>query len=158
MLFPYFERLEDVWPNVPFHDSVWITPILGSIHLLALVAFSAAILVVDLRLLGRGLRGTTLASLSGTAEPWLIGSFLVLVASGGLQVMATPLKVYYSPFFWWKMQAVAIGIVLTCTVRRRLANQPDDVLDPVWRRIVGLTSLALWTSAMIGARWIGLMG
>jgi hypothetical protein len=158
MLLPFFEWMGTLWASTPFHDSVWSTPILGSVHLLALVTFAGAVLVVDLRLLGRGLTNTPISQLSRTAEPWLMGSFLVLVVSGLPQIATTPLKAYHSPFFWLKMQAVLIGVMLTLTVRRRMSMRTDAELGPVWPKVVALLSLALWTSAMIGARWIGLMG
>jgi hypothetical protein len=147
-----------LWSRGPFNESVWATPILQNIHLLAVVVFTGAVLVVDLRMLGRGLRETPLAQLARSVEPWLIGSFVVLMVSGIPQIASTPLKEYYNPFFWWKMQAVLIGVVLTVTVRRRMTMQPESEFGPVWPKVVGAVSIALWTSAMVGARLIGLMG
>ena len=158
MLLPLFEWMGAQWSRAPFHDSVWSTPVMSSIHLLALAVFVSTVLVVDLRLLGRGLTNTPIAQLARTAEPWLVTSFVVLLLSGLPQIAATPLKAYYSPFFWWKMQSVLIGVILTVTVRRRMAMQTEAELGPVWPKVVGAVSIALWTSAMVGARLIGLMG
>ncbi len=43
MLLPFFEWLGALWPRVPFHDSVWVAPLLGTVHLLALAVFSSAV-------------------------------------------------------------------------------------------------------------------
>ena len=82
----------------------------------------------------------------------------MLVLSGIPQMTSTALKQYYSPFFWWKMQAVLVGVVLTFTVRRRMSMRTESELGPVWPKVVALVSIALWTSVAVGARLIGLMG
>lgn len=158
MLLPFFLWLNELWPAFPFHDSVWVVPSLGGAHLLSLVVFISAVLVVDLRLLGLGLIRTPIAHLARTVEPWMVGSFGLLMLSGLPQIAATPLKTYHSPFFWWKVYMVTAGLILTITVRRRMSRGTDEQLGPVWPKVVAVSSIALWTSAMVGARWIGLMG
>ncbi len=158
MMLPFFEWMGGTRLSAFFLESIWPTPIIQNIHLIAIAVFAGSVLVVDLRMLGRGLRETPLADLARAVEPWLIGSFVVLVLSGIPQMTSTALKQYYSPFFWWKMQAVLIGVIWTIAVRRRVAMRPEAELGPVWPKVVALVSIALWTSVTIGARLIGLMG
>ncbi|MDP7480269.1 MAG: hypothetical protein QGI10_13460, partial [Vicinamibacterales bacterium] len=119
--------------------------------------FVGALLLVDLRLLGRGLKETPLPQVARAAEPWLLGSFAVLVLTGIPQMSSTALKQYYSPFFWWKMEMLLLGVILTVTIRRKMASTEESQLGPVWPKVVALTSIALWTSVTIGARLIGLL-
>ena len=158
MLLPFFEWMGGLRFSAFFLESIWPTPIMQNIHLVAVAVFAGSVLVVDLRMLGTGLRETPLAQLARSVEPWLIGSFVVLVLSGIPQLTSTALKQYYSPFFWWKMQAVLIGVILTVTVRRRIAMRPEAELGPVLPKVVAVVSIALWTSVTVGARLIGLMG
>ena len=81
-----------------------------------------------------------LAQLSRDAERWLIGSFVVLLLSGVPQAMSTALKQYYSPFFWWKMQVLFLGLVFTFTIRRKVALAGEERLGSVWPKLVGLVS------------------
>ena len=157
-MLPFFEWMQGLRFSAFFLESIWPTPIVQNIHLIAIAVFAGSVLVVDLRMLGRGLTETPLAELARSVEPWLIGSFAVLVLSGIPQMASTALKQYYSPFFWWKMQAVLIGVIWTVTVRRRMARRTEAELGPVWPKVVALVSIALWTSVTIGARLIGLMG
>jgi len=157
-MLPFFEWMGGLRLSAFFLESVWPTPIVQNIHLIAVAVFAGSVLLVDLRMLGRGLTDTPLADLARTVEPWLIGSFVVLVLSGIPQMTSTALKQYYSPFFWWKMQAVLIGVIFTVTVRRRMAMRTEAELGPVFPKVVGVVSIALWTSVTIGARLIGLMG
>ena len=158
MMLPFFEWMGGTRLSAFFLESIWPTPIVQNIHLVAIAVFAGSVLVVDLRMLGRGLRETPLADLARAVEPWLIGSFVVLVLTGIPQMASTALKQYYSPFFWWKMQAVLIGVIWTIAVRQRIAMRPEAELGPVWPKVVALVSIALWTSVTIGARLIGLMG
>jgi len=157
-MLPFFEWMQGTRLSAFFLESIWPTPIVQNIHLIAIAVFVGSVLVVDLRMLGRGLTETPLAELSRMVEPWLIGSFAVLVLSGIPQMASLALKQYYSPFFWWKMQAVLIGVIWTVAVRRRMARRTEAELGQVWPKVVGLVSIALWTSVTIGARLIGLMG
>ena len=154
---PFFEWMGGLRFSAFFLESVWPTPIVQCIHLVSVAVFVGALLLVDLRLLGQGLKETPLPQVARAAEPWLFGSFVVLVVTGIPQMSSTALKQYYSPFFWWKMEMLLLGVILTVTIRRKMASTEESQLGPVWPKVVALTSIALWTSVTIGARLIGLL-
>ena len=156
MLQPFFQWMGELGFSAYFLNSVWPTPIVQCIHLLAVAVFAGAVLIVDLRLLGVGLTSAPVADLARTAQPWLVWSFVVLVLTGIPQMASTALKQYYSPFFWWKMEAVFVGVVVTFVIRRIISRE-EGRFGPVWPKVVGVTSIALWTSVTIGARLIGLL-
>ena len=157
MLLPFFQWMQELPFSTFFLTATWSSPIVQCIHLVALVVFAGSILVVDVRLLGRGLTGTPLAVLAKGAEKWLIWSFVVLIASGVPQMMSTALKQYYSPFFFWKMQVMALGLLFTFTIRRKVAHSADGTFGPWVPKAIGLVSIAIWTSVTIWARLIGLL-
>jgi len=157
MLQPFFEWMQGLALSAFFLESVWPTPIVQCIHLVAVAVFAGALLLVDLRLLGTGLTMASIPQVARAAQPWLVGSFGVLVLTGIPQMTSTAMKQYYSPFFWWKMQAVFIGLVVTFLIRRHIASKEEGHYGPVWPKVVGVTSIALWTSVTIGARLIGLL-
>lgn len=154
---PLFEWMQGLALSAYFLETVWPTPIVQCIHLVAIAVFAGAVLLVDLRLLGRGLTGTPIPQLARAAQPWLVWSFVMLVLTGIPQMTSTALKQYYSPFFWWKMEAVFVGLVVTFVIRRIIASKEEGHFGPVWPKVVGVTSIALWTSVAIGARLIGLL-
>ena len=53
-------------------DSPWFFPVIATIHLLGLSMIGGAVLLVDLRLLGLGLRYQPVALLARDAERWLL--------------------------------------------------------------------------------------
>ena len=55
-LLEWFDRLETTGIGTAVRESVWLFPVIESIHLVALASLAGAVLVVDLRLLGVGIR------------------------------------------------------------------------------------------------------
>ena len=156
-LLPFFEWMQAHPLSVILLESAWLTPIIQCLHLLAVVVFAGAVLVVDVRLLGFGLTQTPLAQLARDAEPWLIWALIVLLVTGIPQLTSLALKQYYSPFFWWKMEAMLLGLILTFTIRRKVTLADEARLGPFWPKVVGLCSIGLWTGVATGARLIGLL-
>ena len=157
MLQPFFEWMQGLSFSNWILTATWASPILQCIHLLALVVFSGAVLIVDIRLLGRGLIKTPLAQLARAAQPWLFWSFVVLVLTGLPQMASTALKQYYSPHFWWKMQTMGVALIFTFTIRRKVSLMADERLGKFLPKIIALISIGLWTSIAIWARLIGLL-
>ena len=157
MLQPFFEWMAGLRFSAFFLESVWPTPIIQVIHLTTVAVFAGAVLVVDLRLLGRGLTEVPIPELARKVQPFLFWSFVVLTLTGIPQLASLAMKEYYSPFFWWKMYMVFLGLIITFGVRRFVTSKEEGQLGPVWPRVVGLTSIALWTSVTLGARLIGLL-
>ena len=54
MLAPYFEAIAAWQISRTINESAWIFPVIQAFHLVALAVLAGALLMVDLRLLGRG--------------------------------------------------------------------------------------------------------
>ncbi len=138
-------------------SSPWLFPIIASIHLMGLALIGGAVLVVDLRLLGLGLRRQPVAQVARDAERWLLVSLVVLLPTGILQFMCfAATKYYYLTAFWVKMAALSLALVFTFAVRRKVAMADDMRESPVWSKLVAVVSLSLWSSVAIAGRLIGL--
>jgi hypothetical protein len=136
-------------------SSTWYFPVIEAVHLLGLAMIGGAVLVVDLRLLNLGLRRQPLAQVARDAQPWLIGSLIVMIITGSLLFMSEAMKCYYHVAFWEKMTSLFLAIVFTFTIQRKVISSDESRLNPVWARIVAIISLVLWTGVGIGGRWIG---
>jgi hypothetical protein len=157
-LLPLFQWFEATAVGAAIRNSSWLFPIIESVHLLGLAALGGALLVVDLRLLGVGLRSQPVAELARDAEPWLGGSILVMLASGLLLFLSESVKCYYSPAFWVKMTALPLAILFAFTVRRRVTRAEEAKARPLLNKLVAVISLALWFTVGAGGRWIGFSG
>ena len=153
-LLPFFEWCEASAVGTAIRGSRWLFPVIESIHLLALSLIGGALLVVDLRLFGVGLRNQSIRQLAKEAQPWLIGSLLVMIATGVPLFLSESIKCYYSPPFWVKMTTLPVAITFTFTVRRKVVMAERD-LSPRWYKLVALVSLMLWFGVAAAGRWIG---
>jgi uncharacterized membrane protein len=116
------------------------------------------VLVVDLRLLGWGLRKQRISDVARDAYPWLVGSLIVMLVTGIGLFLSESTKCYYSPAFWVKMTSLALAMSFTFTVRRKVTMADETRVRPIWFKIVALVSLALWFGVGAGGRWIGFSG
>ena len=82
MLLPFFEWCETVWIGRAVVGSLWLFPVIEAVHLLALSVLGGPILIVDLRLLGTGLKDWTPAELWRESRPYLIGAIAALGEDG----------------------------------------------------------------------------
>jgi hypothetical protein len=144
-----------LWLGQFIIGSNWLFPVIESVHLLGLAVLGGAILVVDMRLLGLGLKNHPVVELAREARPWLKGALVVMIATGIPLFLSEPIKCYYSQAFWNKMTALAIGLLFTFTIRARV-TEVESVRNTARRQaVVGALSLALWFTVAASGRWIG---
>lgn len=153
---PFFLWMQEHAFSAYILNETWFSPIVQVMHLIALAVFAGAVLVVDLRLLGVGLTRVPLSKVSEDAMPWMVWGLVALLITGWPSVMSTAMKQYYSPFFWWKMQIIVIGLLFNFTIRRRVAFAEEGTLGH-WPKVVGFLSIGIWTSVSVYARLIGLL-
>ena len=111
-----------------------------------------AILLVDIRMLGFGLKDQSIQELADHVRPWLIAGVAVMLSSGVLMFLSEAIKCFYNTSFWVKMITLPIALIFTFGVRSRLL----DGLDTSARsRVLGAVSIALWFTVAAAGRWIG---
>jgi uncharacterized protein DUF6644 len=154
MLLPWFQWFEAMWLGNAIRTSLWLFPVIEAVHLLALCVLGGTVLIVDLRMLGFGLKRHTIAQLARDAKPWLIASIVVMLATGTALFLSESVKCYYSQSFWVKITTIPLAILFTFTIREWTARKsPLDSTGGT--RLVAVTSLALWFVVAAAGRWIG---
>ena len=154
-LLEFCQWLQFSGPMIAMRSSPWLFPVIATIHLMGLAVIGGAVLLVDLRLLGLGLRRQPVAQLARDAERWLFRSLLVMVATGIPLFMCFATKYYYLTFFWVKMASLVLVVAFTVSVRRKVVMADQARMNPAWGRMVALVSLSLWTTVALGGRYIG---
>ncbi len=156
MVLEAMEWMEGTALSLLFQSAVWYSPLIQVAHLVSVAVFSGALIVVDLRLLGTGLTQTPVKTVAEDAQPWLMGGLIALTITGLPSLFQLAIKQYYSPFWWWKMEMLALGLIFIFTVRRKVLQSDEADLGSFWPKIVALVSLGLFLGVTIGARLIGL--
>ena len=152
-LLPFFEWCEASWLGDTIRQSLWMFPVIEAVHLLGLCMLGGSLLVVDLRLLGVGLRSYPVAQIARDARPWLNASLVVMLATGTALFLSESIKCYYNQSFWVKITTLPFAMAFTLVVRERVARAADAVTGRT--RLVGAISFGLWFVVAAAGRWIG---
>ena len=139
-------------------NSEYAFPMIEFVHLAALSVIGGAVLVVDMRLLGLGLKKTSVAQLARDAQPWVTGSLLVMLATGIALYTSEATKCYASFAFWIKMISLVLAMIFTYTIKKRVAANDERTIPGGVNKLVGVVSLVLWFGVAWGGRWIGFGG
>ena len=154
LILQWFEQGESSWLGQLIRDSVWLFPVIEAIHLLGLSLLGGAVLLVDLRLLGLGLRSYPMALIARGAQPWMRAGVIVMITTGCLLFISEAVKCFHNPSFWVKMSTLPFALVFTLVVKQRLTvRQPE--IAPWLSRVLATVSLALWFTVAMAGRWIG---
>jgi hypothetical protein len=155
MLLPYFQWLETFWLGQFIVGSNWLFPVIESVHLLALAVLGGSVLIVDMRMVGLGLRDRPVAEIARDARPWMIRALVAMILTGVPLFLSEPIKCYYSPAFWVKMWTLAIATIYTFTLRSRAARAEPVRNTARLQMLAGALSIALWFTVASAGRWIG---
>src|SRR5262245_34405904 len=108
-LLAFFQWCEQTAIGETIRNSTWMFPVIEAFHLIGLGITGGLVLLVSLRLLGVGLTAQPVSQISAAAEPWLIGSVIVMFASGIPLFLSEAVKCYYSMPFWVKMTSLFLA-------------------------------------------------
>ena len=157
MLEPFFQWMNDLAVSKAIGESIWIFPLVQAIHLVFLALFAGSLLIVDLRLLGLGMREQSVAKIARDARPWMIVGLIGLVVTGMPQLMQNAMREYFSEYFWIKMYVLPVAVIYTFTIRQRVAMADEARVAPAMSKLAGLASILLWIGGVtIPSRLIGL--
>jgi len=153
-LLPFFEWCEASWLGNAIRDSLWLFPVIEAVHLLGLCLLGGAILLVDLRLLGAGLRRYPVQQIAREASRWLLIAIVVMLATGTALFLSESVKCYYSQAFWVKITTLPVALLFTYLVRQRVAMRAGDAPTGT-TKVVAALSLMMWFTVAAAGRWIG---
>ena len=144
--------------SVALRESIWVYPIVESLHVLTLGVFVGLTVMLDLRLLGTALTSTPVSRLIGRFIPWMIAGFVVMLATGVLLFYAVPVRTYLNIFFRLKVAfLLAAGVnaaVFHIMASRTLPQWDLSSKPPIHARLAGGLSLALWAAIVVCGRLI----
>lgn len=156
-MMPFFRWLQHSPVARAIQDSRTLISILETIHLLGLTVLAGTILMVDMTLLGAGIRNHPVARIGRELAPWTLGGLIVLLLSGPVILTSEAEKCYYASFFWIKMAALIAAVLFHFTVYRRAVSAEPPVSRPK-ARLVACVSLGLWIGVALAGKMIGIYG
>ena len=153
MLQAFFDWMGQ-WPiSQAIGASIWIFPLIQAIHLVFLALFAGGMIIVDLRLLGYGMRSKTVAQVARDARPWMIAGFLGLVVHRSSAIDAERLSRVFQRVLLVQDVPDRLRPDLHLTVRRKMTQANETTIGRKGRRA---HLDGDWTGVTINARLIGL--
>ena len=126
-----------------------------TVHILAMAVMFGALLVLNLRLLGLGLKNQPLPLLTKTLWPFANWGLIIMLVSGYAMFASEALKCYANDGFKFKMASLFLIIVFQYTIYRWLIKQDDNQRSAVLGGIAALLNFGLWFCVGAGGRAIG---
>jgi len=135
----------------PLNNNEWSFPLLEIIHIVGFAIAMSTIFMVDLRLIGIGMRRRLASQLSKDLAPWTLGGLAAVLMSGPLIFSSDPNMYLNNASFQFKMAALLIALVYQYTIHRKVAFSDPS---PVVGALTGIVSVALWVSVVAGGLFI----
>ncbi len=131
----------------PLNTVEWLFAAMECTHIGAMALSIGTIAMVDMSLLGIGIKGRTAAQITRAMETWTAAGFILVITAGLALFSSDPLRYYYSPTFRFKMLLMLAGIIFNYSVHRRVAIKGST---PLVAKVTATFSLVIWLSVIFG--------
>ena len=139
------------------HES-WMIQIIQSLHITGIALAVGSALMMALRLLGWVGTDQTLRDNQRRYGPWLTGALYLLLASGGLLIVAEPVRELITFSFWLKMACVAAMVVIFATFQRSVRQHGERWEQTLAQRpavrLAAVLTIVLWGCIIVLGRLI----
>ena len=136
----------------------WVIPTFQTIHLLGISAVLISILMINLRILGIGLKDHPLIFVLSRFTPVINLAFIFLVMSGLVMIIGEPARSLANSAFQFKMLCLLIVLFIMMIISKAMSEDSQYWQKSNKRqfnlKLLALISLALWVSIVFAGRWI----
>ena len=152
---PFFEWNDKSWLGQAIADTILAFPVIETIHILALTMMFGAIVIIDLRMLGLGMKKQPVAVLAKNLEPYMTWGMLVMLGTGYMLFCSEAMKCFVNDGFKFKMALLFPAIIFQFTLFRWVTHKDEGKRPMLLGWFVALLSLTLWFGVGVGGRAIG---
>lgn len=156
----FFEWSEDTALGMWLQQAMWGFATIETIHIMALAVLLGTMVVVDLRLLGLGLKGLRTAELSKLLAPWFWGSLAAMILSGACLFAGEAVRLSKSGPFAYKMLFLLIAVGTHLTIHRKAVAREAVASATegfVFEKAAAWLSIACWLGIALAGRAIAFL-
>ncbi len=154
----FCQWLEQTTVGTVIRQSLWLFPVIETIHIFGIVILVGATSILDLRLMGLTFREEPVSKLAERFLPWAWGGFLIQVITGTLLFSSEASKMYGNLAFGVKMLLIVVAginaLVFHTIAYQSVGKWERDPVAPLGARAAGLISILLWFGIVAAGRWI----
>jgi hypothetical protein len=152
----FFVLCESSWPGSWFKHAQWFFAIDETFHILALGMLIGTLVIVDLRLLGFGMKRQSVAQIAGFLAPWTLFGVASMIITGVPLFMSEAVKLSRSSPFFYKMIFLFCAIILHFTLHRK-ATAPSARQGSGLGKLAASLSLICWLGVALAGRAIAFL-
>jgi uncharacterized membrane protein len=149
----FFSWCENVPPGLWIRNAKWAFAIIETVHIMALTVLLGTLIVVDLRLLGFGMRRQSAAYLARLLAPWTWSALLTMVVTGIGLFASEANRLSQSGPFAFKMLLLVLAVGTHFTIHSRVTRNGITSSAGIAKAAACL-SIALWLGVALAGRAI----
>jgi hypothetical protein len=145
-LLPIFRAIQNTPLGATVRDSPVLFPGVMTVHLIGLAMLIGTILMMDLGLLGLGMRRQPVSEIALQLRGWTASGAALVLASGAILFTARAVRCYRNPYFHLKMLLLILAAIYHLTIHHRVIRDAGSI-TPARRKLTASVSLLLWMGA-----------
>jgi len=157
-LYDFFLWMETTWFGVIGKTWGAAFALVEAFHLLSMALLGGAVFVSDARLMGIAFKDVPADDIFDKAHKVFVLALIVVLATGIFMACGVAGKIYFLPVYWYKMLALATGILFYFFIKRPLLKQGLENLHPTVVKLIAISSILVWVTVAATGRWIGFAG
>jgi len=158
LIFAICQWLEQTSMGTVIRESLWLFPVIETVHIFGIILLVGGTSILDLRLMGLTFRDEAVSKLARRFLPWAWAGFIIQVTTGLLMFSSEATKMYVNRAFQVKMLLiVAAGVnalVFHSLAYQSVGKWDKDPVAPMSARVAGLISILFWFGIVAMGRWI----
>jgi uncharacterized membrane protein len=158
LLYTFAQWLEQTSMGTAIRESLWLFPVIETVHIFGIILLVGGTSILDLRLMGLTFRDEPVSKLSQRFLPWAWAGFIIQVTTGLLMFASEATKMYVNTAFRYKMLMILVAgvnaFVFHSLAYQSVGKWDKDPVAPVSARVAGLLSILLWFGIVAAGRWI----
>ena len=140
-------------------NSLYLFPLIESVHVIGLTMVFGTILIIDLRLLGLASTRRPFTAIASDVFKWTWLAFAVTATTGMLMFITNAGTYYHNIYFRTKMALLVLSalnvLAFELTARRSVHSWDRNTAAPAAGRAIAALSLVVWICVIFLGRWVG---
>ena len=156
-IFPhsFFVWCENMPLGLYIRQATWVFAVVETVHIMALAILLGSMLVIDLRLLGLGMRRQSTAEISRLLMPWFWTSFIIMIVTGISLFVSEAVRLSASAPFAYKMLFLIIAVLVHLTLHRKVIS--NGIEGATLGKAAACMSILCWLSIALAGRAIAFL-
>jgi len=152
----FFVWCESVWPGLWIKEAMWVFATVETIHIMVLAILLGTIFIMDLRLLGVGMKRLSPAQLNKALSPWTLTSIVLMVITGTMLFTSEAVRLSQSVPFFYKMVFLLFALIVHFSIFRK-ATKPGVPEGAMIGKVAACLSLFCWFAVAFAGRGIAFL-